>query len=149
MDDKKPGRAGSRKTNFEIVKQPDLKSTALTAKQNFRIISVAYDASLLKTREILLVRAGYQVFSFLKISEVLNACRATSFDLIMVGHSIPLEERKKLVKELRVICDTPVLALLRPNEPRLAGADHCLDSAENPALLLEKVREIFGQSAKG
>ena len=64
-----------------------------------------------------------------------------------MGHSMPLSHRQFLVKKLRSHCDAPILALHRPGEPRLAGADYTFDSTLDPALLLETVTNILNLKA--
>ena len=113
-----------------------------------RILSVSYDPSLLQTRELLFTSEGYRVESLVSISDAIAACLARTFDLVVVGHSIPLEERKVLVNEIRGFCSTPILALSRPGEPPLPEADHSFDSWDSPALLLEKVKDILGGKLK-
>jgi hypothetical protein len=70
------------------------------------------------------------------------------FDLIVVGHSLPTPERKKLMEEVRIRCTSPVLALHRHGDLPVPGADYVFDASDNPARLLEVVRNIFA-SRKG
>jgi hypothetical protein len=60
-----------------------------------------------------------------------------------VGHSIPVAQRKAFVKEVRRLCEAPVLAILRPGESPFGDADYSFDSPDDPALLLEVVRKIL------
>jgi DNA-binding NtrC family response regulator len=135
-----------RKGHFEVVRLADI--AFLTAGPSHgRILSLTPDPSLARTREMLFARAGFEVATFLDVDEAIAACQKGSFDLIVIGHTIPLAERKALVKELRRRCDTPVLAVLRYGEPRLLEADYFFDSLENPALFLETVINILGPKA--
>jgi hypothetical protein len=108
-----------------------------------QILSLAYDLGLANSRELLLVSAGFHVSTFLDIDDAVKACRAQRFDLIVVGHSIPLAHRKAFVKELRRLSEAPVLAILRPGESPFVEADYSFDSAEDPASLLETVKKIL------
>ena len=74
---------------------------------------------------------------------------AFDFDLIVIGHSMPLKDREALVRALRLRCTTPILALTRSNEPALAGTDYSFDTAENPARLLETVQKTFSKQVNG
>lgn len=87
------------------------------------ILSVSYDASLLSTREMLLKRRGYQVTSALGFTTALEACKASCFDLFILGHSIPQNDKMHLVTAFRAKCGAPILALQRYGEPALPGAD--------------------------
>jgi DNA-binding NtrC family response regulator len=146
--EKDAGTSLPRKTNFEIVRKSEMAPVLKPDQEGSRILSVAHELSLLKTRELLFSRAGFKVSSFQAIAPAIRACKRRPFDLIVVGHSIPLEERKKMVKELRAMCQTPILALVRPNEPQLMEADYVFDSTASPLLLLETVIKILASTEK-
>jgi DNA-binding response OmpR family regulator len=147
----------TRKITFEVVKlaeiAPLLRDAVMLGNaeeeefqarsQPARILSVTYDMSLATTREMLFASAGFQVSSVLTIGQAIQLCGAESFELVVVGHSIPLEHKQWLLKELRGKCAVPVLAITRPGESQLAGADYVFDSTESPALLLETVVNIL------
>lgn len=149
---------GMRKTMFEVVPLAKIaplianaqvlgekQDAGMKAAPRARILSVSYDPSLSATRHLLLSSAGFQVSSVLTIEEAMRLCAAEPFDLIVLGHSIPLAQRQLLVETLRRHCDSPILALHRLGEPRLTGADHTFDSTLNPALLIETVSGILEQ----
>ena len=131
-----------RKTNFEVVPLSAI-APLLEAAKARAILSVSYDTSLARTREMLFTSAGFHVFSALTVSEAVRAWSARPFDLIVACHSIPLKDREALVKALRGHSTAPILALRRPNEPALAGSEYFFDATDNPALLLETVKNIF------
>jgi DNA-binding response OmpR family regulator len=66
-----------------------------------RILSVSYDATLLHTRELLLVSEGHDVVSALGFHRGAEACRSGSFDLFILGHSIPQEDKLDLIGYFR------------------------------------------------
>lgn len=72
---------------------------------------------------MLLTRRGYQVTSALGFTAALEACQASYFDLFILGHSIPQNDKKHLVAAFRAKCSAPILALQRYGEPTLPGAD--------------------------
>jgi DNA-binding response OmpR family regulator len=139
----------NRKTHFEVIKQTEIafllqaEVAPLLEDSPPRILSLTYDPSLARTRELLFTGAGFQVSTYRDVAKAIAACKNDSFDLVVVGHSISLEERESLVKEVRTHCGTPVLALVRHGEARLLQADHFFDSSESPALLLETVIKIL------
>jgi DNA-binding response OmpR family regulator len=147
----------TRKTTFEVVKLADvaplLRDVAVlgnanekefqTRSQLARILSVNYDMSLATTREMLFARAGFQVSSVLTVGRAIQLCATESFDLVVIGHSMPLAHKQRLLKELRGRCAAPVLAVTRPGESLVTGADYVFDSTEGPALLLETVVNIL------
>jgi DNA-binding response OmpR family regulator len=62
-----------------------------------RILSISYDESLLQTRAMLLERAGYEVDSALGFSAAIHACKTKQFDLVVLGHSIPVEDKEQII----------------------------------------------------
>lgn len=106
-----------------------------------RILSISYDQALLHTREIMLSRAGFDVQSAVGFSAALHACEMGNFDLVIMGHSIPAEDKAAIIEQLRSVCRTPVLALRRPNESPVAPADFNFDAGD-PERFLNYVREI-------
>jgi len=111
-----------------------------------RVLSVSYDESLLTTRQMLLEQHGVEVRSALGFAEAIHLCRTEKFDLAILGHSIPLEDKKLIVDQLREVCRTPILALRRPNEGHLLEADFNLDSTE-PAKFVALVKQILNHHA--
>lgn len=145
----------TRKITFEVVKlaeiAPLLRDAEIlgkgeTAEREMapaRILSVTYDMSLATTREMLFSSAGFQVYSASTLDQAIDLCRHKKFELIVIGHSIPLESRRLLIRELRRRCATPLLALLRPGETPVDGVDHVFDSTHSPARLLAVVVAIL------
>ncbi len=108
-----------------------------------RILSVSYDEPLLKTRELLLARHGFDVTSALGFTEARELCKTDGFDLFILGHSIPESDQRELIQTFRQKNHAPVLVLLRGTERQLEPADHHV-SAFDPAVLEKKVQEILG-----
>lgn len=136
-----------RKSNFEIVPQADI-APLIANSRRFQILSLTYDPSLAHTREMLLTGAGFEVSTFHDVKMAIAACQSNSYDLVVLGHSIPLAERKALVQAVHSHCAAPVLALLRHGEPPVPKADYFFDSAESPARLLATVQDILRPKAK-
>ena len=87
------------------------------------ILSISYDDALLRTREMLLRAQGYLVTSALGRTNAIEECKKGNFDLLILGHSIPNEEKKELIGMFRNHCPSPVLALRRHGEDTPDGAD--------------------------
>lgn len=81
-----------------------------------RILSVSYDESLLKTREMLLQRQGYAVTSALGYIDAIQLCAPPQFDLLILGHSIPDNDKRQLMRAFRAVDPAPILALRRHGE---------------------------------
>lgn len=102
-----------------------------------RILSVSYDEVLLRTRHMLLEREGYEVVSAAGFSASLEKCRQGGFDLFVLGHSIPQDEKQKLVEEFRRTCPAPIISLRRSaGEQLVVHADHHIEPDPEPLLKL-------------
>ncbi|HKV92220.1 MAG TPA: hypothetical protein VJW20_06710 [Candidatus Angelobacter sp.] len=142
-----PLSINKQKKHFEVVRQEEI-APLIESSRRFRILSLTYDPSLARTREMLLTGAGFEVSTFSDVDKAIEDCQSNSYDLVVVGHSIPLAERKALVKAVRSRCATPVLALLRHGETPVPQADYFFDSTENPARLLATVQDIVRPKEK-
>lgn len=112
-----------------------------------RVLSISYDVSLLQTRALMLSHEGFEVESAVGFSAAIQACELRDFDLVIIGHSIPPEDKEAIVKELRRVCATPVLALRKANESPLDSAEYNLDSGD-PHRFLSYVKEITKQKTR-
>ena len=93
---------------------------------------------------MLLQQIGYDVRSVEGFAATLRTCREErqQFDLVVLGHSIPREDREAIIREISEACPAPVLALLRPHESHVKGASRSID-ASDAAAFLAAVEEIL------
>src|SRR5581483_7268379 len=109
-----------------------------------RILSVSYDEVLLRTRQMLLEREGYQVVSSFGFMPSLRHCKEGGFSLFILGHSIPQFDKLELVKTFRESCAAPVISLLRTGEQLVDDADYHIQPDPEP--LVRLVSRIVGQT---
>jgi DNA-binding response OmpR family regulator len=109
------------------------------------ILSISYDESLLRTREWLLRGAGFVVTSALGFTEAATHCRNSTFDLVIVGHSIPRKDTTALIEQVKSHNHTRILSLRRQGEEAIPGADYSVESSEGPDVLLAAVRTALGK----
>ena len=64
-----------------------------------RILSISYDETLLRTRQMLLRHVGYQVTSVFGYSAAIRESAEGKFDLVIMGHSIPHEDKETIAKQ--------------------------------------------------
>jgi DNA-binding response OmpR family regulator len=145
----------TRKTTFEVVKlaeiTPLLRDAEILGHSEetdrktapARILSITYDRSLATTREMLFTSVGFQVSSASTVDQAIKLCADKKFELIVIGHSMPMEDRRLLVRELRRRCAAPLLALQRPEETPVTGVDYAFDSTQSPSRLLAEVMGIL------
>lgn len=94
---------------------------------------------------MLLRDAGFEVTSVKTVRDALKCCRKSRFDLVIVGHSIPKQDKCDVVKQVRKLSSAPVLSIRRHGEEPLPEATHSVDSMEGPQVLLEAVRLALPQ----
>ena len=107
----------------------------------FRILSISYDGTLLKTRHDMLHQRGYVVTSAEGFTEAMEQCHAGEFDLVVIGHSIPHNDKEALFSAVQESCAAPVIALSRGSEPQLKGAADTVDPMD-PKCFLKAVEKI-------
>ena len=107
-----------------------------------RILSVSYDAALLRTRQLVLESRGYEVVSAEGFSEAIEKCKDGEYDLIIIGHSIPHGDKQTIVQEFHRHCPAPVLALLKTGEWQLREATASIESFD-PNVVLAAVESIL------
>ncbi|HZQ70694.1 MAG TPA: response regulator [Terriglobales bacterium] len=109
-----------------------------------RILSVSYDESLLRTRQILLQREGYDVVSTRGFTESLKRCQEGGFDIFILGHSIPVSDKEHLIQAFHEKCPGPVVSLRRSiGEQKLDGAEYHIDP--DPEELLRLISQIVSK----
>ena len=106
-----------------------------------RILSVSYDSVLLATREMLLEQKGYSITSALGFTQAVEHCRNEGFDLFILGHSIPDQDKLHLIETFRSNCAAPILSLERIGERQVQCDFHA--SPDDPAKFLQVVDDIL------
>jgi DNA-binding NtrC family response regulator len=90
---------------------------------------------------MILEREGYAVSAARGLEEATRACaEEKTFDLILLGHSIPRREKEKILPELKKRCAAPVLSIRNHTEPPVTGAEFSVDSHDGPEALIKAVK---------
>lgn len=116
-----------------------------------RIFSISYDPTLLRTRELLLEQMGHTVASAEGFADAFAVCEreaAGGFDLMVLGHSIPHEGKRAIIRRCLQSCQCPVLALTRVNERVVEEATRSVDASETREFL-EAVQELLSEQPPG
>jgi hypothetical protein len=108
-----------------------------------KILSITYNESLQRTRQMILDKAGFDAISALGFVEAQSLCAQGPFDLVIVGHSIPVADKLALLKFAKEGCGAVTLCLRRPNGPVLSEADYSTDRSD-PEGLVEAVKLALG-----
>ena len=113
---------------------------AIVAK---RILVIAYDPSLLLTRKLLLEQAGYEVITAEGFIAACEACAAQNeIDLAIIGHTVVPKDKEQIITRFRQRKRAPILALVKPYEASVRGADLSVET--DPRVLLVAVKKLIG-----
>jgi DNA-binding response OmpR family regulator len=108
-----------------------------------KILSISYDESLLMTRQMILEQAGFQVTSALGFAESLERSQKGPFDLVVLGHSLPIKDKSAIVAALKGKNKPKILSIRRHGYAPIPEADASVDALEGPHALLEAVRKVL------
>ena len=106
-----------------------------------QIFCVSWDWNLARSREILFSHYGYKVISATGRQEAMEHCHDKA-DLLILGSSVPQEEKRRIIECFRKANDAPVLSLLKPGQTKLPEAEYGVEYME-PELLVRTVQSIL------
>lgn len=107
-----------------------------------RILSLATDSSLLTLRAMILQAAGYEVSSASNLLQVIEAYKSGDFDLVLIGHTINGQEKRRISAKLRELETRGSVLELCLVSPEIPNVDYWMIEA-GPQVLLERIQEIF------
>jgi DNA-binding response OmpR family regulator len=108
-----------------------------TKRPHIRVLSVSYDDLLLRMRQMILENEGYIVVSAHGLENSLAQCKKGGLDPFILGHSIPDQDKRKLVETFQSECPAPIISLTRgASEQRVDGANCHIDPDPEPLLKL-------------
>ena len=113
-----------------------------------RIFSISYDSTLLRTRELLLKNLGHSVTSADGIAQAFDLYdqNAGTFDLMVLGHSIPPKDKRAIITHCDRASHCPILSLTLIHEPPVPEAVRSVDPSDT-RMLLTAVQELLRNRA--
>ncbi len=111
-----------------------------------RVLSVSYDSTLVRTRELLLSRAGYRVESALGFRKAMEAC-SRPLDLVILGVVIPMKEKLEIIECFRTANPSGVVLAVRSGERQLKQVDGYVNGGD-PEALLEAIKYLLPRNGK-
>jgi hypothetical protein len=102
---------------------------------------------LAETRRWLLTANGYTVMSLIGGDGIRQLDGIEEADLLVLAHSVPVEEKQRAIKLFKGICGSPVLSLLAPHRTKLPEADYSVE-ALNPDEFLATVKNILAAGSR-
>lgn len=110
--------------------------------QHNPVLCVSWDPALAETRRLMLEKAGVGVVSVLQNDDPLPACGDTPPTLLILGHSVPRDHKRRIIASFRRVCTSPVLSLLEQNQKKLPEADYGAEIL-HPSDLIRVVHDIL------
>ena len=111
------------------------------------ILSVSHDPELLESRSAILRAAGYAVLPATSTKHAIDYFQPGHFDLVLLDHSIPTQDKDRLIRLLRA-SDGHVLIVLVSAQPHTAPdplADATIEST--PLKLLNGIKDADANRA--
>ena len=106
------------------------------------VLAVGHDPVLLETRSQVLQGAGYTVIPELSLKKAVARFREGDFDLVLLCHSIPAQDRERLTQLLRQHASrTPIVSV----STNVCDLDSFADAmvGNDPGELLTGLRELL------
>ena len=105
-----------------------------------RILSVGHDRHLLSLRSMLLGSSGFDVIEAYSISDALRLAQSDAVDLVLICHTLPKPEQKRLIAAIRERRRLmPVLCVIAHDFAMAADGSSITDNA--PHLLLDALHK--------
>ena len=112
-----------------------------------RILSISSDETLLRTRELMLRGAAHEIVSAVGSQDGCDACFQSHFDLCVIGHSIPKNDKLAIIGCFREHNPKAlVIALTRAGEVRLPEVDTYTNPGDPEELLRAIERALRSQN---
>lgn len=109
-----------------------------------KILSISYDASLLRTRTMILQRAGHRVETASSLQAGLRALQDGNTHLLVLCYSIPEHDQQIFIAELRKGANSPVLRLQSGQAPARNSDPYTHSIEYSPAGLLAMADKLLG-----
>jgi len=105
-----------------------------------RILTASYYGPLLQTWTLLLRAKGYEVTPAREFAKAMEQCKNASFDLLLLGSSVPLSEKRKIIEAARRNSSAPIISVPFKAGEEEDGADFHLEP--DPESLLRTIDEL-------
>ncbi len=111
-----------------------------------RILNVSRDRAILLARNDALAVAGFSVVSPREPADALQILATSNIDVIILGHSIPFEERVRLRAEFgQVAPEVPIIVLYEHQPDEREEADAFVSLQEGTEELIHAIQRCVHQ----
>jgi hypothetical protein len=111
-----------------------------------RVVCISWDPALALTRELMLRKDGYDVVSAFGRVAGQQAAADGEADLLVLGYSVPREQKREFMRSFRRHSSAPILSLLGINGVPLEEATVGIPG-DDPANFMRTVREMLALAA--
>jgi hypothetical protein len=114
------------------------------------VLCVGLDDAAMRTRRMILERAGHTITQARDLRQVQAACEIFSFSVVILGQSLNANEKKRVSDVVQTLCKgAKILELHTDIAPQLLKADGYLRvNGGEPDGLLEAVNTLARQAEK-
>lgn len=117
-------------------------SLLLTVMRVPTLLSVGYDKYLLHTRAMILRHAGFMIDEAFTTRAALAMVKADSIDGILICHTVPRKEQRKLISAVRDV--RKLLPIICVSDLQSFCAEPgCLATSNSPAELIDVVKRAI------
>ena len=110
------------------------------------VLSVGRDPLLMRTRTVLLLEAGYSVMPSFTSRDAFQIFSSREIDLVILCHTIPQEEKSKLIVSMKERKRAPIVCIHVDGEADGKLVDAYLHSLDGPEVLLSCVAKVLDKS---
>ena len=112
----------------------------------YLLLSVGRDPLLMRTRTVLLGEAGYSVMPSFTSRDAFQIFISRHIDLVILCHTIPQEEKSKLIVSMKERKRAPIVCIHVDGEADGKLVDAYLHSLDGPEVLLSCVAKVLDKS---
>ena len=118
--------------------------------QRKRVLSFGNDPAVVQLRNAVMAAAGYRVSTPHSPDDIPKLLESESFDIVVLGHTIPRKERVELIKRIRALQkNLPILSLYTSPDSMDRLADCEVNALEGPEALVRAIHECIGDAQGG
>ena len=113
------------------------------------LLSVGSDHDLMKTRSLVLLKAGYAVRESSSTQDAVAVFSGGDFDLVIICHTISEPERLSLIAAIRAESPSAKIVIVRRDgEASAKLADESVHSLDGPDVLLSAIARSLNHAVK-
>jgi DNA-binding NtrC family response regulator len=108
------------------------------------LLSVGSDPFLMKTRSLVLLKAGYAVRDAMTVRGAMRVFQQGEFDLVLICHTIPEDERLQLMAALKAVSPSvKIITIRKDGEVSAHLADGSVFSLDGAEVLLATIANVL------